>query len=216
MNTISATLLRNAGRVQLLRSTRLQHRFQSTQPVWQTKEIYQGGLAKAAKVMKLASVASFVGASCAVPFFFAGESDVPSAARTILAVTTIGMTGSSTAIITWALRPYITSLKLVYKDHPQIDPHTPLLIETMTFLAQSKTRLVFPEQLAPATMPLTSWVVEPPSESLASKAQQILSQINSSQNKITIAQPGDQFYAHSQGQISAEMQQVLAATKGIQ
>ncbi|KAJ1752481.1 hypothetical protein LPJ79_001228 [Coemansia sp. RSA 1821] len=126
------------------------------------------------------------------------------------------MTGSSTAIITWALRPYITSLKLVYKDHPQIDPHTPLLIETMTFLAQSKTRLVFPEQLAPATMPLTSWVVEPPSESLASKAQQILSQINSSQNKITIAQPGDQFYAHSQGQISAEMQQVLAATKGIQ
>ncbi|KAJ2630731.1 hypothetical protein H4R22_002465, partial [Coemansia sp. RSA 1290] len=80
----------------------------------------------------------------------------------------------------------------------------------------SKTRLVFPEQLAPATMPLTSWVVEPPSESLASKAQQILSQINSGQNKITIAQPGDQFYAHSQGQISAEMQQVLAATKGIQ
>ncbi|KAI8323713.1 hypothetical protein GQ54DRAFT_244719, partial [Martensiomyces pterosporus] len=75
--------------------------------------VYEGGLAKSAKIMKIASVASLVGASAAVPFFFLGDSDVPSAARTILAATTIGMTASSTAIVTWALKPYITSLRVL-------------------------------------------------------------------------------------------------------
>ncbi|KAJ1821440.1 mitochondrial proton-transporting ATP synthase complex assembly [Coemansia sp. RSA 2598] len=164
--------------------------------------------------MKLASVASLVGATAAVPLFFAGDSDVPSSARTILAVTTLGMTASSTALVTWALKPYITSLHVMHRPgHPVEDSRIPMVIETMTFLAQPRTRLVFPEQLVPATLPMTSWLVEDASESLRDFAKDIIDQINAGRKKdlVTLASKGDLFYAHTQGPVSAEMQRILQA-----
>ncbi|KAJ1831173.1 mitochondrial proton-transporting ATP synthase complex assembly [Coemansia sp. RSA 2711] len=184
-----------------------QRRFQSTAPT--ARIIYEGGLSKAAKVMKLASVASLVGASAAIPFFFLGDSDVPQAARTILAATTLGMTGSSTAIVAWALKPYVTAIRTL---DDAIGPQTPLLVDTMTLLAQRRRRLVFPEQLAPATLPLTSWMVREPSDELAAKAQEILSLVNGRTGKVAVARAGDVFYAHTQGELGTEMQQIIAAS----
>ncbi|KAJ2760859.1 hypothetical protein IWQ57_006196, partial [Coemansia nantahalensis] len=105
----------------------------------QWRVVYEGGLSRVARVMKLASVASVVGATAAVPLFFAAESDVPTAARAVLAATTLGMTGTSTGLLAWALRPYITSLAVL--DGNEIGPHTPLLVDTMTLLARRHTRL---------------------------------------------------------------------------
>ncbi|KAJ2820033.1 hypothetical protein GGI24_004609 [Coemansia furcata] len=157
--------------------------------------------------MKLASVASLVGATAALPFFFTGTSDIPSGARTILAVTTLGMTGSSTALVTWALRPYITSLSILA---PTVGPATPLLVETLTFLAQTRTRLVFPEQLRPATMPLTSWVVAEPSPELVEAARDVLESVNRGRRRpVVLARAGDVFYAHTQGPVSAEMRRII-------
>ncbi|KAJ2830236.1 hypothetical protein IWW50_000398 [Coemansia erecta] len=183
--------------------------------VWQTRPVYEGGLTKAAKVMKLASVASLVGASAAVPFFFTGDSTVPSAARTILALTTIGMTGASTGIVAWALRPYITSLNIAFMDaekgSEEVNANTPLLIETMTLLARPRVRLVFPGQLEPASQPMSSWCVEQPSIELADRTKVILEQINRGRKiQVTAAQPGDLFYAHTEGELSSEMQQIIA------
>ncbi|KAJ2892493.1 hypothetical protein IWW38_003200 [Coemansia aciculifera] len=185
-------------------------------PTHQTVEVYEGGLAKAARVMKLASVASLVGASAALPFFFTGDSDIPSGARTILALTTLGMTGSSTAIITWALRPYITSIRLVSSTsvaQEVVGPSTPLLVDTLTFWAQTRTRLVFPQQLVAATMPLTSWSVREPSRELELKSREILEVVNkgNKRNRVELAREGDVFYAHTQGPVTALMQQILDA-----
>ncbi|KAJ2344373.1 hypothetical protein GGI03_001337 [Coemansia sp. RSA 2337] len=169
--------------------------------------VYEGGLSKAARVMKLASVASLVGASAALPFFFTGTSDIPSGARTILALTTLGMTGSSTALVTWALRPYITSLSIL---EPTVGPATPLLVDTLTFLAQTRTRLVFPEQLKPATMPLTSWSVSEPSAMLVVASKSVLEHVNRGRRtRVELAREGDVFYAHTQGPVSEEMQRII-------
>ncbi|KAJ2663858.1 hypothetical protein IWW48_001124 [Coemansia sp. RSA 1200] len=192
--------------------------------------VYEGTLAKAARIMKLASIASFVGASAAVPFFFAGESEVPVPARTILAATTMGMTGSSTALAAWAIKPYVTRMHIVVAESAagqdggngdgdgavDILPDTPLLVETFTFLGSQLTRLVFPEQLAPASIPLTSWTVQQPSESLVAKADKILAHINGSRAKgnqvVHLAQNGDRFYVHAQqGIISETMRKIVAA-----
>ncbi|KAJ1890712.1 hypothetical protein LPJ66_007319 [Kickxella alabastrina] len=181
---------------------------------WTTKLVYEGSLTKAAKVMKLASVASLVGASAAVPLFFSGDSDVPSSARTILALTTIGMTASSTAIVTWALKPYITSLYTLNQNGAEeVVDGGPVIVETMTFLAQPRTRLVFPEQLRPATLPMTSWVVVDADERMKSIAQGILAQINAGRKRdlVKLAGEGDLFYAHTQGPVSAEMQKIIAS-----
>ncbi|KAJ1906438.1 hypothetical protein LPJ81_001352 [Coemansia sp. IMI 209127] len=170
--------------------------------------------------MKLASVASLVGGCAAVPFFFAAESDVPSAARTILAVTTMGTTGSSTLLLTWALKPYITTLHVVADekaDAIEIEHDTPLLVQTLTFLARPYTRLVFPEQLAPASIPMTSWLARRPSETLAAKADEILAQINKDRKRgdqVQLAQQDDRFYVHTQGSVSALMEKILAAAPG--
>lgn len=174
----------------------------------QPKVVYEGGLAKAAKVMKLASVASFVGASAAIPFFFTGDSDIPAGARTILAITTLGMTGSSTALVAWALKPYITSIKALDNT-----PSSPLLIETLTFLAQPRTRLVFRQQLQPAAMPLTSWTTTSPTPAQKQAAHDILTQLNTGRRKrdlVQLAQEGHSFYAHIQGgQLTSEMQKIV-------
>ncbi|KAJ2412584.1 mitochondrial proton-transporting ATP synthase complex assembly [Coemansia sp. RSA 2530] len=174
------------------------------------KVVYEGGLSKAARVMKLASVASLVGASAAIPFFFTGSSDIPSGARTILAITTLGMTGSSTALVTWALKPYITTLSIL---EPTVGPATPMLVDTLTFLAQTRTRLVFPEQLKPATMPLTSWSVSEPSDRLVEASKAILELVNRGRKKpVVLARGGDVFYAHTQGPVSEEMQRIIDAS----
>ncbi|KAJ2784227.1 hypothetical protein GGI15_002328 [Coemansia interrupta] len=189
----------------------------ATSPMWQTKVVYEGGLAKAAKVMKLASVASFVGATAAVPLFFTGDSDVPSSARTILALTTIGMTASSTALVTWALRPYVVSLRVVSPNEPSgqqtMAEGIPMLVETMTVLAQPRTRLVFTGQLRPAALPMTSWIAVDASEKMKDLAQGILREVNQGRKKdlVALAQQGDLFYAHTQGPVSDEMAKVLAA-----
>ncbi|KAJ2503119.1 hypothetical protein GGH96_000562 [Coemansia sp. RSA 1972] len=181
-------------------------RFQTT---LQPRVVYKGGLTKAARVMKLASIASFVGASAAVPFFFTGDSTVPSAARTILAITTLGMTGSSTGIVTWALRPYITSISVL--NNEEITAQTPLLVQTMTVWAQPKVRLVFPAQLKPATQPLSSWVVDTLPSELSDKAEKVLEEVNKGRKRlVTVAQKGDLFYAHMEGELGSEMEQIVA------
>ncbi|KAJ1848620.1 hypothetical protein LPJ73_003921, partial [Coemansia sp. RSA 2703] len=185
-------------------------------PLWQSKVVYEGGLAKAAKVMKLASVASLVGATAAVPLFFSGDSDVPSSARTILALTTIGMTASSTALVTWALRPYVVSLRVVSPNNPSdqtIGEGIPMLVETLTFLAQPRTRLVFTEQLRPAALPMTSWIAVDASEKMKVLADSILREVNQGRKKdlVALARQGDLFYAHTQGPVSDEMAKILAA-----
>ncbi|KAI9502458.1 hypothetical protein BX070DRAFT_226200 [Coemansia spiralis] len=194
---------------------------------WKPTLVYEGGLTKAAKIMKIASVASLVGASAAVPFFFTGDSEVPSTARAVLAATTIAMTGSSTLMVTWALKPYITSLYAFEdttakpQDHNSEDaeltilPSTPLVVETLTFLARPRTRLMFPEQLAPATAPMTSWTVRSLPEPLMATANAVLEHINKDRKKsdqVQLAQEGDTFYAHTQGPISAAMQKIIAAS----
>ncbi|KAJ2617134.1 hypothetical protein H4S08_000458 [Coemansia sp. RSA 1365] len=170
--------------------------------------------------MKLASIASLVGASAAIPFFFTGDSDVPTTARTVLALTTLGMTGSSTALVAWALRSYITSLRVLQDASAgeelrgSIGPHTPLLVETMTLLARPRTRLVFPSQLAPSTQPMTSWVVRQSDSELDAAAKQILTQINRGRagKPVEAAKSGDLFFAHTQGDLSAEMKHIVAAS----
>ncbi|KAJ2546162.1 hypothetical protein GGH95_006915, partial [Coemansia sp. RSA 1836] len=131
-------------------------------------------------------------------------------------LTTLGMTGSSTALVTWALRPYITSLRTVMpiSQEAVVGPNTPLLVDTLTFWAQTRTRLVFPQQLVPATMPLTSWSVREPSESLVLQSREILEAVNKGRKKsrqVRLARGGDVFYAHTQGPVSAEMRQILDA-----
>ncbi|KAJ2785119.1 hypothetical protein H4R18_000707 [Coemansia javaensis] len=187
-------------------------RRQSTAPPGQWRVVYEGGLARAARVMKLASVASLVGASAAVPFFFAGDSDVPQAARTVLAATTLGMTGSSTALAAWALGPYVTALS-VRDSSAEIGPRTPLLVDTMTVLARRRTRLVFPAMFGPATQPLASWAVLPPDAELDQLARDVLAQINPGRPApVALARPGDAFYAHLQGELSPEMKRIIAAS----
>ncbi|KAJ1665860.1 mitochondrial proton-transporting ATP synthase complex assembly [Coemansia sp. RSA 1813] len=183
--------------------------------------VYEGSISKAARFMKLASVTSLIGASAAVPFYFTGDSEVPSAARMVLALTTVGMTGSSTLLAAWALKPYITTLHVVANEDDtsdssiEVDADTPLLVETLTFLAKPYTRLVFPEQLASASVPMASWVVRQPSEALVAKADGILAQINKNRKKgdqIRLAQKGDKLYAFTQGQISALMAKIIAVS----
>ncbi|KAJ2250995.1 hypothetical protein GGH97_000222 [Coemansia sp. RSA 475] len=191
----------------MLRHVAYGQRFQTT---LQPRVVYEGGLTKAARVMKLASIASFVGASAAVPFFFTGDSTVPSAARTILALTTLGMTGSSTGIVTWALRPYITSISVL--NNEEITPQTPMLVQTMNVWAQPKVRLVFPVQLKPATQPLSSWVVSEVPLEISDKADKVLQEVNKGRKKlVTMAKQGDLFYAHMEGGLGPEMEQIVRA-----
>ncbi|PIA14241.1 hypothetical protein COEREDRAFT_10601 [Coemansia reversa NRRL 1564] len=133
------------------------------------------------------------------------------------------MTGSSTAVVAWALRSYITSLRVLQDASAgeeelsgSIGPHTPLLVETMTLLARPRTRLVFPSQLAPSTQPMTSWVVRQSDSELNAAAKQILAQINRGRvgKPVEAAKSGDLFFAHTQGGLSAEMKQIVAASPG--
>ncbi|KAJ2553919.1 mitochondrial proton-transporting ATP synthase complex assembly [Coemansia sp. RSA 1933] len=207
-------MLVSAGRPVQLLSSRLSTAA-TPETLFKLVPAYTGSLGKVARIMKLASVSSLVGATAAVPFFFAANSDVPSAARTVLAVTTIGMTSSSTLLVSWFLKPYITSIHLVSDTSTDlIAGDTPLLVETLTFLARPYTRLVFPEQLVPATMPMTSWMAQKPSDAMAARAQAILEQINGSRKKsdqVQLAQQGDTFYVHTQGQASELMKKIIAA-----
>ncbi|KAJ2121680.1 hypothetical protein IW147_004061 [Coemansia sp. RSA 720] len=81
----------------------------------------------------------------------------------------------------------------------------------MTVLAQPKVRLVFPEQLKPATQPLSSWVVDEISQELNDKAAKVLEEVNKGRKRlVTVAKPGDLFYAHMEGGLGNEMEQIIA------
>ncbi|KAJ1918870.1 hypothetical protein H4219_002320 [Mycoemilia scoparia] len=197
---------------------------------YETKVIYDGPLTRIAKIIKRVSIGSLIGTTCAVPFFIWVESRIPMAARTVLAVTSVATTSASTIIVTWAMKPYITRIRSVFvksdenqsgKEQEAPDTKSPLyLVDTMTFTAGTRTRIVDPSQLKTSDRPLSTWKVSDggPSEGSDNVVRVIgglegKKRGSSAVTNVGVAKKGDIFFAHTDDieGMSKEMKKFLAS-----
>ncbi|KAI0042570.1 hypothetical protein FA95DRAFT_1564219 [Auriscalpium vulgare] len=92
-----------------------------------TNVLYSGPLTKTFRHLKLFSLTS-LGLSCTLtPFLFVIPSGLPFSARAALAITALGTSGISTALVAWCGRPYVTAIRrLPAAPTPTPTPTTPI------------------------------------------------------------------------------------------
>lgn len=102
--------------------------------------VYHGPLAKTFRNVKIFSLTSFGLASAMTPLFFLIESALPTSAKMALAVTALGTSGISTALVGWCGAPYVSTLRRL-PDGGGIE------METMTLFMKSRHTLVYDPSL---------------------------------------------------------------------
>ncbi|KAK7472421.1 hypothetical protein VKT23_000535 [Stygiomarasmius scandens] len=117
--------------------------------------IYHGPLAPTIKRLKQFSLTSLSLSFIMSPFIFIIESNLPGFARAALAATAIGTSGISTALVSWAARPYVTTLRRL---DPSVDGVKGLEMTTLTWTLQPRiTRVYDLEFLVETNRPLAKW-----------------------------------------------------------
>ncbi|KAI0036133.1 hypothetical protein K488DRAFT_12816, partial [Vararia minispora EC-137] len=133
---------------------------------------YIGPLTRTFRRLKLFSLASLGLSAAMTPFIFTIASSIPFSARLALAVTALGTSGLSTALVTWAGSPYVVRMRALRGDAPDKHADAGIELETMTvFLRPLRTRIYDPVFLADARRPFARWtlarVVQLPEEEAA-------------------------------------------------
>lgn len=111
---------------------------------------YTGPLTETWKRLKLFSFASLGLAAAITPFFFILESTVPMAGRAMLGGVAIGSSSLSTALISWCVAPYVTSLTVLNDGV--------IKFTTKSFFMKSLETTVYDKEfLRPATRYMAHW-----------------------------------------------------------
>ncbi|KAJ1671189.1 hypothetical protein EV182_007778, partial [Spiromyces aspiralis] len=93
---------------------------------------------------------------------------------------------ASTAIITWALKPYITRIRVAEDAADRV-----MLVDTMSFTGRQLTRAVRVDQLEPSERFLTTWKV--------AKGDQGAAEMEIGGERARVAKPGTMFYTQMEG-----------------
>ncbi|KAF5357348.1 hypothetical protein D9758_005920 [Tetrapyrgos nigripes] len=119
------------------------------------KDVYHGPLTASFRRLKLVSLSSLSLSLFCSPFFFIVESNLPGFARAALAATAVGTSGLSTALVSWATRPYVTTLRRL---DPTTDGVKGLEMTTLTLTLQPRiTRVYDLDFLVDTQRPLAKW-----------------------------------------------------------
>ncbi|THV06683.1 hypothetical protein K435DRAFT_960289 [Dendrothele bispora CBS 962.96] len=119
------------------------------------KAVYHGPLTATFRRLKLFSLASLSLSSTLSPFFFIIESNLPGFARAALAATALSTSVLTTALVAWATRPYVTTLRRL---DPSTDGAKGLEMTTFTLtLSPRITRVYDLEFLVETDRPLAKW-----------------------------------------------------------
>lgn len=78
--------------------------------------LYHGPLAPTFRRLKIFSLASLGLSATLAPFMFLIESNLPMTARFALAGIALGTSGTSTALVGWCGKPYVTTLRRLKQD----------------------------------------------------------------------------------------------------
>jgi len=100
-----------------------------------SEAIYHGPLAPTIMRLKQFSLTSLSLSFIMSPLIFIIESNLPGFARAALAATAIGTSGISTALVSWAARPYVTTLRRL---DPSVDGVKGLEMTTLTWTLQPR------------------------------------------------------------------------------
>ena len=127
--------------------------------------VYVGPLHKTTRLLKRFSVGSFGLAIAAVPFLMTIDAAVGPEMRMALASTAILTSGGSTAMVYYAMNPYITRITLPGLENPatteyeaaRIDENTILNVQSWSFLGRPKSTLVMLKELRKTQRPFATW-----------------------------------------------------------
>lgn len=75
------------------------------------KSAYNGPLAQTFRRLKIFSLSSLMLSSSLAPFMFLMESNIPTAARVVVAFIAVGTSGLSTGLVGWCAKPYVATLR---------------------------------------------------------------------------------------------------------
>ncbi|ELU42076.1 hypothetical protein AG1IA_03899 [Rhizoctonia solani AG-1 IA] len=112
---------------------------------------YRGPLSTTFKNLKLFSLTSLSLASALTPFIFIIDAPLSLSARIALAVTALGTSISSTALIAWCGKPYVVSMRRK-SGSDAIE-----LTTTNVFLREQYTTILDPRFLQPTSRPFATW-----------------------------------------------------------
>lgn len=112
---------------------------------------YTGPLSATFRNLKIFSLSSLTLASALTPFIFIIDAPLSLSARIALAVTALGTSLSSTALIGWCGKPYVVSMR----RQPGSDAIE--LITTNTFLRERRTTVLDPRFFQPTSRPFATW-----------------------------------------------------------
>ncbi|KAJ1984325.1 hypothetical protein H4R33_004418 [Dimargaris cristalligena] len=185
-----------------------------------SKVIYQGPLAKTAKYLKRFSMTSLTATFVLAPLIMTIDSGLAPEIRTVLASSAIATSGVSTALIHWAMHPYITKLTAISSDTDQtvaspttttarmtITPETTLRMESLDFFGRTKLQAVRVKDLARSQRVFTVWKVArhsvPPPASLSP-----------TEPPVSYAPVGTVFFAHEEAAQTPELTSVFNLVSG--
>ena len=149
---------------------------------------YFGPLAQSFRRLKIFSLSSLALSTLMTPFIFIIEtaSAVPLVGRVALALTVLGTSGVSTALVAWTGRPYVHALRWLPKpdavqgDSPNMKTVNGVEMKTFTFkLHEVTTRVYDAAFLVPSPRPFATWelaerFVLPPAEAEAERNKGLL------------------------------------------
>ncbi|KAF8608298.1 hypothetical protein BDV93DRAFT_466603 [Ceratobasidium sp. AG-I] len=112
---------------------------------------YTGPLSTTFRNLKIFSLSSLTLASALTPFIFIIDAPLSLSARIALAITALGTSLSSTALIGWCGKPYVISMR----RQPGSDAIE--LTTTNTFLRERRTTVLDPRFFQPTSRPFATW-----------------------------------------------------------
>jgi hypothetical protein len=118
---------------------------------------YHGPLARTFKRLKLFSLSSLGLSAALTPFIFVIDSSLPTPARIALALTAIGTSGSSTALVGWCGAPYVSSMSRLSGAATAGRDGAIQMITNNMWLQGRKTSVFDPRFLKPTSRPFAKW-----------------------------------------------------------
>lgn len=112
---------------------------------------YIGPLSTTFRNLKIFSLSSLTLTSALTPFIFIIDAPLSLSARIALAITALGTSLSSTALIGWCGKPYVVSMR----RQPGSDAIE--LTTTNTFLRERRTVVLDPRFFQPTSRPFATW-----------------------------------------------------------
>lgn len=118
---------------------------------------YHGPLARTFKRLKLFSLSSLGLSAALTPFIFVIDSSLPTPARIALALTAIGTSGSSTALVGWCGAPYVSSMSRLSDTASTGKDGAIQMVTNNMWLQGRKTSVFDPRFLKPTNRPFARW-----------------------------------------------------------